>query len=139
MVVSYHRYSENMPSVTIDTGRKSRTRQADAAGVDINAIMKKYEKTGVLPVQGREAFYADVSQMGDYRTALEQVRMANDAFMQLPAAVRSKFDNEPALFLDFCSDDSNRAEMVEMGLIEDETGIPPVVAAEPTPDPVVTP
>ncbi len=125
------------PKVVLDAEYfgKSLTRQSEMAACDINNIMAKYEKTGVLPVEGREAFYADVSMMGDYRSALENVRMADEAFMSLPAKVRSKFDNDPAGFLDFCSDPANRDEMVEMGLIE----APAVVVTDPVPDPPYDP
>lgn len=120
------------PKIRMSNWGKSKTRQSEADALDINNIMKKYEKTGVLPFAGREAFYADVSTMGDYREALAAVTMADEAFMALPAGVRSKFENDAAQFLDFCSDPSNREEMVEMGLIEDVSGVAPV-------EPVVEP
>lgn len=106
------------PKPVITRFGKTRTRVSEQDSVDVNKIVARYEKTGVLPVEGREAFYADVSNMGDYRTALEQVRMADEAFMQLPAALRARFDNDAAAFLDFTSDPANRAEMAELGLIE---------------------
>lgn len=113
----YHAYDQP-PKVRMSDWGESRTRQSEAAALDINNIMKKYEKTGVLPVIGREGFFADVSQMPDYRGALESVRLADEVFMELPAGVRSKFQNDAAEFLDFCSNPDNRDEMVEMGLLE---------------------
>ncbi len=110
---------------------KSLTRQSEAADTNINTIMRRYETTGVLPTAGREGFYADVSEMGDYRTALEQVRRADEAFMQLPAHVRARFDNDAALFLDFTSDPANKDEMREMGLIEKNPADEPRVVATP--------
>ena len=115
------------PKVVIKEWGKGRTRQSEAAATDINNIMKKYEKTGLLPSLDREAFFADVSTMVDYRTALHHVDKAQKAFMSLPAGVRTKFSNDPAEFLDFVSDEENRPEMVEMGLIEDVSGVVPEV------------
>lgn len=114
-----------------------RTRQSEAAACDINNIVERYHKTGVLPVVNRQMWFMDVSEVGDYRSALEQVERGEKAFMQLPPKVRARFMNDPAEFLDFTSDPANREEMVEMGLIEDVSGVPPEKPAEP--DKVETP
>lgn len=124
------------PAVRMSNWGASRTRQSEAEACDINAIMRRYEKTGVLPVEGREAFFADVSNMPDYRTALDHVHEARRYFMTLPADVREKFGNDPAGFLDFVADPDNRDEMVELGLLEeDATVVPPVVEEPPVEDP----
>lgn len=96
---------------------QSLTRQSEMRNADINLIMAKYEKTGVLPPATREGFFADVSQVGDYRDALNRVERADKYFLHLPAAIRKKFDNDPAAFLDYVSDKDNLAEIEEMGLI----------------------
>lgn len=109
------------------------TKQSEAAATDINLIMKRYEQTGLLPQAVREAVFTDVSQVGDFRTALEVIRVAQEGFMQLPAGVRSEFQNDPAAFVDFCSDPGNRARLVELGLVEAEAAAPEVAPAAPTP------
>ncbi len=119
------------PKVVMKKFGDSLTRQSEAASCNINKIMEKYEKTGVLPVMKREEFFADVSSMGDYRQALSQVQMADEAFMELPAKLRARFENDAAMFLDFCSDIANREEMVELGLLEDVSGAVPVVPEVP--------
>lgn len=106
------------PSTPYEEHSPGRTRQEDKAAADINHIMAKYERTGLLPVTNREAFFADVSNAPDYRTAIERVHAVEDAFMQLPAKVRARFNNDPSSFLDFTADPANRDEMVKMGLIE---------------------
>lgn len=106
------------PSKPLVCGR-GRTRQSDAESCDVNVIVRRYHKTGVLPVANREVFFADVSQLGDYFTVLNHVREAEKGFMRLPAAVRTRFGNDAAAFLDFCGNPENRGELVEMGLIED--------------------
>lgn len=108
----------------------SLTRQSEADAADINKIMARYEKTGVLPVSQREALFIDVSEMGDYRSAVEQVELVNEYFRQLPAKVRAEFDNEPARLLDFMSDPANEGRARELGLVEKEEpsagSVPPV-------------
>ncbi len=101
--------------------------------------MAKYQKTGILPIANRETFFADVTQVTDYRGALENVRIAQEAFRQLPAPIRTRFDNDPAIFLDFTADPENRDEMIQMGLIEKpEETPPPVEATDPPPEEPVT-
>lgn len=94
----------------------TRTRQSEAGATDINQIMKKYEKTGMLPLSTRQAFFADVTGLVDYRTAIDRVRAAESAFMQLPADLRSRFDNDAATFLDWAALPDNAAELAELGL-----------------------
>lgn len=112
---------------------KSMARQSEAKMADINQIMAKYEKTGVLPLNTKEGFFADVSTVGDYREAIERVEKADTYFMQVPAKIRKQFDNDPAKFLDFVSDPSNMEEIESMGLIGDSIGVvePAPVLEEP--------
>ena len=111
---------------------KSLTRQSEAKYADINLIMAKYVKTGVLPQATRQGFFADVSIVGDYRDALQGVEHAETYFMHLPPEVRSKFMNDPAEFLDFVSDPENLPKIEEMGLIaKDDRDVPVVDPIEP--------
>jgi len=73
-----------------------------------------------LPVLS--SFIGDFSEVVDYRTALEQVAKADEAFMALPAKVRARFSNDAAEFLDFVHNPANKEELVSMGLAN-----PPVV------------
>jgi phage internal scaffolding protein len=54
---------------------------------------------------------------------------AQDSFLALPAKVRARFDNDPALFVDFASDEANRDELKALGLLREEA----VVAAVTSP------
>ena len=125
--------AEKPPSNPLVCAEKGKTRQSEKDSCDVNKIMERYEKTGIIPSAQEDMFYADVSQVGDYRDALERVEMANEYFMRLPARIREKFDNEPAAFLDFCSDPANKGELQELGLIErDEEALE---APAPVPEP----
>lgn len=96
----------------------SLTRQSEAAHTDINVIMAQYARNGTLPVNVLQGRFEDVSAMVDYREALETVRQADEAFMELDAKVRSRFDNDPATFLEFFNTPGNEAELRDMGLME---------------------
>lgn len=113
---------------------KGRTRQSEADACDVNRIVDRYRRTGVIPSDARNALFLDVSSVVDYRDALDRVSRAQEAFMQLPAKVRARFANDPAEFLDFCSDPANREEMKALGLMEEampvEPAEPPVKATD---------
>lgn len=98
-------------------------RQSEAAECDINRIVSQYVKTGYLPAGYAEGVFADVSAIGDYRSAVERVRQAEVEFMKLPPKVRLRFENDPLAFVEFAIDPANRAEMEELGLL------PPVAVA----------
>lgn len=93
-----------------------KTLQSAKDECDINRIIRRYRDTGVIThLVDLEAQYGDVTGI-DYQSALLLVENARGLFSQLPAEVRSKFKNDPAVFLDFCDDPTNADELVEMGL-----------------------
>lgn len=94
-----------------------RTKQAHKAECDINTILAKYRKTGILPglIKANPA-YGDFSAVEDYQTSIEVVRKAEEQFAALPARARERFANNPAAFLAFCADPKNGKEMIAMGL-----------------------
>lgn len=112
----------------------SLTHQSFKDECDISNIMNRYQKTGLVAHMTKaNALYGDFSDVPDYQAALNIVIEAEEAFMELPAQVRLKFDNDPGKFLEFVHNPDNRAEMVEMGMIippkEDAVNINTVEAA----------
>ena len=99
----------------------SRTKQSFRDECDINNILKQFNVTGQLPVGSVQPQYGDFSGITDYQSALNAVMAAQDSFFQLPAKVRAKFDNDPALFVEFASDEANKDEMKALGLLREET------------------
>ena len=95
----------------------SLAQQHAAEECDINTIVRRFGLTGQLPENVRMPQYGDFSDATDYHTALNAVIAANESFMQLPADVRTRFNNDPGAFVDFCSDENNRAEAVKLGLV----------------------
>lgn len=99
----------------------SLTKQSFKDECDINMIMKRFKRAMGVDYLSRYQGYVsgefgDFSQVTDYRTALEQIARAGDVFMALPAKVRAEFQNDPAMFLDFCQNPSNADRLVELGL-----------------------
>ena len=95
----------------------SRTKQSFKEECDINTILKRFNITGQVPVGPLQPQYGDFSGVIDYQTALNAVIAAQDSFNALPATLRNRFANDPAAFVDFCSDESNREEMIRLGLV----------------------
>lgn len=116
-----HVYDFYKPRAAKDTALSdwppSLARQEFAEECDINVIMSRYERTGQLPVPGYEPRYIDMTGMpGDYQSALEMLRDAEEAFMRLPAVVRREFENDPSQFVAFASDAENLDQMRTWGL-----------------------
>ena len=112
---------KQMVSALSFEGDKGVTKQADLKDCDINAIFKRFEKTGQLPdMIVRDGHYGDYSSVPDYQQALEIVSHANEQFINLDADIRNRFDNDPAKFLAFATDPKNIDELEKMGLLKPE-------------------
>lgn len=107
-------------SVSFETGLEcldpTRTQQSQAEEADINTIVRRFGITGKLPDNVRPPTYADFNDVFDFHSAQNAIIAAKDSFMRMPAAIRARFDNDPGLFVDFCSDPENVDEMVKLGL-----------------------
>lgn len=111
----YSRYNP-APQVAVEFDEPSMTQQHFADECDINNILAKFVKTGILENIG-PGVYADVAEAGDYLDAIETIRRADEEFSSLPSHIRKEFDNSPANFLAFVADEKNRDRAVEIGLI----------------------
>lgn len=100
---------------------KSRTHQSFAKEADVNNIMKRYKRTGLLVdptvVARRTPYFGDFSSGSDFQTVAEQISNARSSFMFLPAEVRERFGNDVSKLLDFVAEPSNYSEAVKLGLI----------------------
>lgn len=88
-----------------------------AEETDVNYIMSKYRRTGELRhVTKMAGEYGDFSNAPDYKSAIERIMAADNLFMELPARVRDRFNNDPAQFIEFATDGRNIDELRKMGL-----------------------
>lgn len=124
--------------VVFHSSRPGRTRQEFAQECDINVIMRRYAKSGVLPGTQRPLKYGDFSEVPDFMTAMNVINEAAAAFAALPALVRRRFDNDPGEFIQFVQNPENLEECRRLGLAEvpqappkTPEAPPPVVAAPP--------
>lgn len=97
------------------------TKQSDLRDCDINAIFKKFEKTGLLPdMIVKDGRYGDFSSVPDYQESLQIIHHAQEQFDMLDVEIRNRFANSPEQFLAFVSDAKNIDEIEKMGLLKPE-------------------
>lgn len=123
---------------------ESLTVQSERENTNINLIMARYEKTGLIDhVRTRPGEYLDVVAPESYHAAMNIITDAQAAFNALPASLRKRFDNDPEAMLAFCSDPENEREMIELGMMlpsEDQGASEPApktgkkTAADPSPE-----
>jgi phage internal scaffolding protein len=97
---------------------------------DINVIVERFGVTGQIPVTPLEPSYGDFSGVSDYHTALNAIRASDEAFMALPAKIRARFDHDPNALLNFLQNEDNRDEAIEIGLIDGQPVVAPIVSSE---------
>lgn len=122
--------NEASDASALSCSEPSLAQQSGKEEADINTIVRKFGLTGQLPDNVRMPTYGDFSDVVDYHTAMNAVVTAQRSFDALPADIRTRFNNDPGAFVDFCSDDKNRDEAIKLGLIT-----PAGSFSEPAPNP----
>lgn len=114
---------------TLSTG-PGRTKQSFKDEANINNIVAKYLKTGLMDsVNKNPQRYADVSALTGYQDSLNIVRQGKELFDGLPANIKKRFQNNPAELIAFLDDDTNKDEAVKLGLVKFTP--PPAAKEEP--------
>lgn len=106
-------------------------KQSHKAECDINTILAKYIKTGVLSHVRAGGTYEDMPGPMEFQDAMNLVIEAERMFLEMPAKLRSRFQNDPKELLQFCSDPANKDEAIALGLIPAPK--PPMPAPDPEP------
>lgn len=121
------------------TGR-GRTKQEFREDSDINCIVQRYKKSGVLPAGRRPELlqFADVSEVRSFSEMYERVEAGKAAFNSLAPEIRARFKNSPADLLDFLGNPENRGEAVKLGLVN-PVKAPSAPSEPPLAAPVVPP
>lgn len=89
---------------------------------DINMIMSRYMKTGILDhTRQSVAQYLDVTG-ADFQEAQNLIAGARSMFNELPAALRERFANQPGELLAFLEKAENREEAIKLGLLNAKGG-----------------
>jgi len=99
--------------------KPSLTKKSLQNETNINAIMARYETTGIIDhIANKNPSYGDFSNLDSYQESLNKITQAQEQFQSYPAALRKMFDNDASKFLEFCSNPENLPQMREMGLAE---------------------
>jgi len=108
----------------------SRTQKQFKDECNVNNIIKKYKATGTIThVRNRqEGVYADLTTLPDFQQAMDVIVKASNAFQEVPAEIRSRFNNDPQQFIDYLNDPKNIEESYKLGLREK----PKVIPEDPT-------
>jgi len=129
-------YNYDMADVSRETGvvcdDPSLAVQSERDECDINTIVRRFGLTGKMPVGVRMPTYGDFVGVSNYQDAVHAMMQADASFMQLPADVRARFRNDPALFVEFCSDPKNLEEARSLGLAP-AVEPSPLASSEPSP------
>jgi len=111
-------YGKREKIVSVPVG-ESKTLQSFRDESDVNNIMRRYKKTGILipeSVQRRQAFYGDFVERGfDFQQAQNALLAANETFMSLSAELRYRFHNNPLEYIRFIENPANRDECIKLG------------------------
>lgn len=121
-------YDRNTASIASGIACKDPTRakQSFKEEADINTIVKRFKLTGQLPENVRMPVSTDYTDIMDFQTAMNAIRAGEEAFAAMPSNIRSRFQNDPARFVEFCLDDNNRPEAEKMGLVAPRKPVAPL-------------
>lgn len=114
----YTRYGKRI-AVQLEFNFPSLTEQHHKDDCDINVVLRRYMKTGVLPEAARGGVYGDfTASASDFREAMNVITEARERFEALPSEVRERFSNSPEKLLAFLDDPENRTEAIKLGLVK---------------------
>jgi phage internal scaffolding protein len=104
-------YSERIRKQTCYKDDEGFTHQEQKQQCDINYILEKYRRTGVVNHLNKyQEQYLDVSAI-DFQDAQNKVATVSSMFEELPAQERARFNHDPAQFLEFVATQENRDDM----------------------------
>jgi len=105
------------PKVRSFNTKESMTKQNHRNACDIKTIIEKARLTGIVSKNITPPNYGDYSREVDYHNAQSLLVEAQQNFARLPAKIRDRFENNPAVLLRFVEDKKNMEEAIELGLV----------------------
>lgn len=97
--------------------RVSMTQQHHAKNTNINAILRRFERTGVLPMRTAQPLQGPVPDVESFHDAMNTVIKGRQAFDQLPSKIREEFGNSPEAFLHAFGDETQHERLRELKLM----------------------
>lgn len=125
--------------VTSKFTQPSLTKQSFKDECDINMIMARYQKTGVIDHYAKHAPQYGETSAHTFTEAQMIVANAQSMFNELPSKARQAFNNDPAEFLGFCEHEPDLKTMIDLGLTKPGVALPSqaaMSAPEGSPEPV---
>ena len=117
--------------------RKSMTQQHHVKNTNINQIMKRFERTGVLPVRTAQPLSGPIPDVESFHEAMNIVVKGRQMFEGLPSNIREHFGNSPEAFLAAFQDENQHDKLRELKLMApkpvEPPAAPPAAPAEPPP------
>lgn len=99
------------------------TKQSHAKECDINQIMKKFQKTGVIDhIRKNEGQYGEYDAQ-EYKQAMDIVAEGQSMFQELPSKARQHFDNDPAKFMETVNSPDGINTLRKLGLAYGEPAL----------------
>lgn len=114
-------YDRDTRFTATDNFGPTRAQQHHKEECDINTIVRKFGVTHQLPATLNMPMQGDFTDAPDYKTSLNLLIQAQQAFQQLPSETRHRFHNDPGEFIEFFENPDNLAEARKMGLARPET------------------
>ena len=106
----------------------SKTQQHFKKEANINCIMRKYSKSGLLTdptvIPTRTPKFDDYSNVKDFHAMQNMILEIQSYFDSLPADIRRKFDNDPHIMQEWIINPDNKDEAIKLGLLETITEEP---------------
>lgn len=113
---------KNHQKLRFKSSEKTKTLQSPAARNHIPEMVSSFLSTsqGINNPLVRNAAYqgtfVDCTKIPDFRGMLDFVTKVKQDWELVPAAIRARFRNDPANFIEFLSDPKNDEEAVRLGL-----------------------
>jgi len=93
------------------------TEQSHKSQCDVNKIIAKYNKTGLIShVSEIKAEFGDIPAV-DYKEMQDRLVKMNNEFDKLPYQIKKRFGNNPYALISFMENAENRKEAEDLGLI----------------------
>jgi len=115
------RFDFDKPPAISFKGGVSRTQQQFKEEADVNFIVNRAKKTGLLTDPRRpgtrEPKFGDFTLVPNFHQQQAQIAQATQEFERLPALIRERFKNDVGTFMEFIGDPENVEEAVKLGLL----------------------
>lgn len=109
------------------------TEQSHEPECNINSMLYKYKRTGIMPNMATvPPIFGEMTGI-TLKEAMDRINTIKTKFMELPAELRDKFDNDPGKVLDFLSDEKNKDEALKLGIRRSDWNYDQPKTAETTP------